>query len=120
VVPGKWLSAKILGRIPGAFRKVIIPSGMSCVGLQTQFIHLQMFLSILKMAERIVIVVERGDELRYWPRTLSQREKDTHTLMSHEPIYISFLVYLTPSHILFKLTIYQPNVDEHSVLITCC
>ena len=67
VVPGKWRSAKNLARIPGAFRKVIIPSGMSRVGLQTQFIHLQMFLSILKMGERIVIVVERGDELiRFW------------------------------------------------------
>ena len=87
-------------------------------------------------------VVERGDELRYLiPRTLTQLEKDqeeghththththTHHTHTHSPrhtltfplvtranIYIVAFI-LTAPHTLFKLTIYQPNGDKHSVI----
>ncbi len=107
-VPG-WFSPKILARIPGAFRKVITPSGMSCVGLQTQFLHLQLFFfGVVKMGERIVIVV---------PCTLTEKDQEE----GHTNIHIYIVAFvLTAPHTLFKLTIYQPNFDKHSVLITSC
>ena len=135
-VPG-WFSPKILARIPGAFRKVIIPSGMSCVGLQTQFLHLQLFFfGVVKMGERIVIVVpctlaekdqEEGHRQTYahthttHTHTHAHSPRDTHTHHTHQEAIIYIVAFiLTAPHTLFKLTIYQPNVDKHSVLITSC
>jgi hypothetical protein len=53
--------------------------------------------------------------------THAHSPRDTHTHHTHQEAIIYIVAFLlTAPHTLFKLTIYQPNVDKHSVLITSC